>query len=66
MLLNTPLPNFETDKNKNGKNAAIDFCYSSENNFSDGNLSEANNASDETFSNNEKKEELMSASEKAK
>ena len=66
MLPNTPLPDLETDKDKNGKNAAMDFCHSSENNFSDGNLSRAGNASDETFSNDENKEELMPASEKAK
>lgn len=66
MLPNTPLPDLETDKDKNGKNAAIDFCHSSENNSSNGNLSGAGNASDKTFSNDENEKELMPASEKAK
>ena len=42
------------------------MAHSSEDNSSDGNLSAADNAIDETFSNDEDEEELMPASEKAK
>ena len=66
MLLNTPLPDLEIDKDKNGKKAAMDSCHSSENNSSNGNLLRAGNASNETFSNDWNEEELMPASEKAK
>ena len=66
MLLNTPLPDLEIDKDKNGKKAAMDSCHSSENNSSNENLSGAGTASDKTFSNDENEEELMPASEKAK
>lgn len=66
MLPNTLLPNPKTDKDENGKNATMDSCHSSKDNSFDGNLSEAGNASDETFSNDENEEELMPASEKAK
>lgn len=52
MLLNIPLPNLETNENKNGKNAATDSCHSSENNSSDGNESGAGNTSNEAFFNN--------------
>lgn len=64
ILFNTLLPNPETDKDKNGKNATMDSCHSSEDNSSDGNLSEVGNASNEKFSNDENEEELMPASEK--
>lgn len=66
MLPDTLLANPETDKDKNEKNATMNSCHSSENNSSDGDLSEASNASDETFSNDENEEELMPASEKTK
>ena len=66
MLPNTPLSDLEIYKNKNGKNAAMNFCHSNENNSSNKNLSGANNASDKTFSNDENEEKLMTASEKAK
>lgn len=44
----------------------MDSCHSSENNSSDGDLSEASNAINETFSNDENEEKLMPTSEKTK
>lgn len=60
------MPNLETNKDKNGKNAIIDFCHSSENSSSNRNLSEADNTNNKIFSNDENPEELIFASEKAK
>ena len=74
MLSNTFLPNPETGKDKDRKNATMNFCHFnnlslahfSKSNSSDGNLLEADNAIDETFSNDEDEEELVPASKKAK
>lgn len=56
----------ETNKDKNKKNAAINFCHLSENNSFDGNLSWADNISNKIFSNNKNKEKFIFISEKAK
>lgn len=73
-LSHTPLPISQNDKDKNGKDATMDSCHSgssssahlSEESSSEGDVSEADNPTDQTFSNDEDDEELMPASEKAK
>lgn len=66
MLINTLLLDFKIDENKNRKNAALDFSHSSENNSSNKNLSKTDNTSDETFSKDKNKEELISLLKKIK
>ena len=68
------LPNLKTGKHKDRKNTTMNSCHSSnsslaqfsESSFFNGNVAEADNTIDETFSNDEDEEELMLASEKAK
>lgn len=66
ILHNTLLLNPETDMDKDRKNAMIDSCYFCKNHSSNRDLLEADNASNETFSNDENKEKLMLMSEKIK
>lgn len=54
------LPKLKTDKDKNRKNTAIDFCYSGINNSSKKNLSKKSN----TY--NKNKEKFIFTFEKAK
>lgn len=65
MLRNIFLPNLETDKDKNRKNVATDFCYFNENYFYNRNLLKVDNISDKKVSNNKNEEEFRPALEKA-
>lgn len=66
MLLNIFLANLETGKDKNEKNATLDFCHSSnlslahfcQRNFFDRNLSKIDNTIDKIFSNDKDKKSL--------
>lgn len=66
ILFNTLLLDFKTNKDKNKKNVAINFCHFSKNNFFNRNLSKANNDNNRIFSNNKNKEKFILTSEKTK
>lgn len=66
MFPNIFLPDLKTNRDKNRKNVATNFCHFSENNFSDRNLSKTGNTRDEKFFNYENEEKLMPVFEKAK
>lgn len=66
ILPNTPLPNLKINKNKNRKNVVIGSYPSSKNNFSDKNLLQAANISNEIFSDNKNEQEFIPTSEKTK